>query len=230
MNREAEDWRQAAIEGGGTGELRPGRLDPDPLDVTYDEIVERRRYPPRRDRRAVLLAIVAGLGLVFLAGAWAGRVTATPKATQHPLTFAPVRIPAAQEEEPTPSVSAPGTILEPAPSQSEVAPVGDVAPAPELVVVTPRPVVVVPPASGVSGPASWYDDPKKSGLYAAAGPALRVGDWRGRLVTVCGAVCFQLRLSDWCGCPGGRVIDLSSGAFARLAPLSQGLVSVRVSW
>jgi rare lipoprotein A (peptidoglycan hydrolase) len=29
---------------------------------------------------------------------------------------------------------------------------------------------------------------------------------------------------------GGRIIDLSSAAFARIAPLGQGVAHVRISW
>lgn len=79
----------------------------------------------------------------------------------------------------------------------------------------------------VNGTASWYDN--GPGLYAAAGPALRVGDWRGRTVTVCADSCVTLKLVDWCACPH-RVIDLSADAFRQLAPLSRGLVHVVVSW
>ena len=87
--------------------------------------------------------------------------------------------------------------------------------------------------------ASWYCKPGVSachyqysgGMYAAAGPALRVGDWRGRTVTVCGSGnCVNVKLMDWCACGSGRVIDLYSDAFSRLAPLSSGTLSVRVSW
>ena len=61
--------------------------------------------------------------------------------------------------------------------------------------------------------------------------ALRVGDWRGRTVTVCGSgSCVNVKLIDWCACGSGRVIDLYSDAFSRLAPLSSGTLSVRVSW
>ena len=68
-------------------------------------------------------------------------------------------------------------------------------------------------------------------MYAAAGPALRVGSWRGRTVTVCGSGnCVNVRLIDWCACGSGRVIDLYSDAFRQLAPLSSGTVSVRVTW
>jgi rare lipoprotein A (peptidoglycan hydrolase) len=68
-------------------------------------------------------------------------------------------------------------------------------------------------------------------MYAAAGPALRVGDWRGRTVTVCGSgSCLNVRLIDWCACGSGRVIALYSDAFRQLAPLSSGTVSVQVTW
>jgi hypothetical protein len=52
-------------------------------------------------------------------------------------------------------------------------------------------------------------------------------NWRGRVVTVNG---LRVRLSDWCRCPGGRVIDLNAGTFARIAPLSRGVVTVTVRW
>ena len=89
------------------------------------------------------------------------------------------------------------------------------------------------------GTASWYCKAGVSachhaypgGLYAAAGPALRIGSWRGRSVTVCGSgSCVNVKLIDWCACGSGRVIDLYSDAFSRLAPLSSGTLSVRVTW
>lgn len=90
----------------------------------------------------------------------------------------------------------------------------------------------------VAGTASWYCGNGSpctrgypGGLYAAAGPALRVGDWRGRSVQVCRlSTCIRVRLIDWCACPNGRVLDLYADAFRRLAPLSQGLVKVTVTW
>jgi rare lipoprotein A (peptidoglycan hydrolase) len=112
-----------------------------------------------------------------------------------------------------------------------------------LVKATPRPNTVAGSAGGgshsVRGVASWYCKPGVSachyqysgGMYAAAGPALRVGNWRGRTVTVCGSGnCVNVKLIDWCACGSGRVIDLYSDAFSRLAPLSSGTLSVRVSW
>ena len=90
-----------------------------------------------------------------------------------------------------------------------------------------------------AGMASWYCKTGVSachrsypgGVYAAAGPALRVGDWRGRAVRVCsGGGCVTVRLIDWCACGGGRVIDLYSDAFSRIGSLSQGTMRVTVSW
>lgn len=113
-----------------------------------------------------------------------------------------------------------------------------------IVKPTPR---VVPPARGVTqvgsshsvkGQASWYCSSTSAchhsypgGLYAAAGPALRVGNWRGRAVSVCGnGNCVTVKLIDFCACSSTRVIDLYSDAFKRLAPLSSGVLRVKVSW
>lgn len=91
----------------------------------------------------------------------------------------------------------------------------------------------------VTGTASWYCQAGvsachyqyPSGMYAAAGPALRVGNWRGRTVRVCGnGSCVNVKLVDWCQCYGTRVIDLYSDAYRRLAPLSTGVQKVTVSW
>ena len=82
-----------------------------------------------------------------------------------------------------------------------------------------------------NGIASWYGT-GPDGLYAAAGPALRVGDWRGSTVTVCAERCIRVRLTDYCECYAGtdreRIVDLSDDAFRALAPLSRGLVRVTV--
>jgi len=104
---------------------------------------------------------------------------------------------------------------------------------------TPTPKPVARPSNRRSGSASWYCQAGVSdchyqysgGMYAAAGPALRVGNWRGRTVTVCASgACVNVKLIDWCQCYGSRVIDLYSDAFRRLAPLSSGTVRVTVSW
>jgi hypothetical protein len=78
--------------------------------------------------------------------------------------------------------------------------------------------------------ADYPDRPGVDDLYAAAGSELRVGDWRGSRVIVCHeGRCVPVRLIDSCVCGGNRVIDLYSDAFQRLAPLSQGVIAVRVS-
>jgi Lytic transglycolase len=104
----------------------------------------------------------------------------------------------------------------------------------------PAPKPSVSSGHVVKGQASWYcltgvsacHHSYPGGLYAAAGPALRVGSWRERTVRVCGnGHCVFVRLIDWCGCPStGRIIDLYSDAFKRLAPLSSGVLRVTVSW
>ncbi len=93
--------------------------------------------------------------------------------------------------------------------------------------------------NSVSGTASWYclsgvsacHYQYSGGMYAAAGPALRVGSWRGRTVRVCsGGRCVNVKLIDWCQCYGTRVIDLYSDAFRRLGSLNSGTIRVTVSW
>lgn len=87
----------------------------------------------------------------------------------------------------------------------------------------------------VRGVATWFRAAPGTG---AAGPALRQAlgpDWRGTRVRVCGiSTCIAARLTDWCACadrPGGpTLIDLSAADFADLAPLSRGVMEVKVSW
>ena len=71
-------------------------------------------------------------------------------------------------------------------------------------------------------------------MYAAAGPALRVGAWRGRWVTVtANGRSVRARLVDWCLCTGsgGRIIDLYSSVVVKLGlSLSRGVYRVTVSW
>jgi rare lipoprotein A (peptidoglycan hydrolase) len=90
-----------------------------------------------------------------------------------------------------------------------------------------------------SGAATWYcmtgvsacHNAYAGGMYAAAGPELRVGAWRGRIVQACGAGrCVNVKLIDWCACGGNHIIDLYSDAFRRLAPLSSGALRVTVRW
>jgi hypothetical protein len=102
----------------------------------------------------------------------------------------------------------------------------------------PEPTAPPNPSHSASGRAAWYCNNGSGcpagysgGLYAAAGAALRVGNWRGRVVTVCGnGNCVNVKLVDWCACGGSRIIDLFGAAYGRLAPLSTGTVAVKVSW
>lgn len=110
---------------------------------------------------------------------------------------------------------------------------------------TPAPAPRVAGRS-ISGRATWYcragvsachyryPDRPGSDLYAAAGPALRSAlgsSWRGRVVTVCSDSCVRVTLSDWCGCGNGvTAIDLYADAFTKLAPLSTGVIRVRITW
>lgn len=82
------------------------------------------------------------------------------------------------------------------------------------------------PAAVSGGLASWYDD--GSGLYAAV-PSWRFGDTPYRVRVTGNGRSVVVTVRDFCGCPGDRIIDLSADAFARLAPLSRGLLPVTVS-
>ena len=84
----------------------------------------------------------------------------------------------------------------------------------------------------ISGVATWHAT-GRDGSYAAAGPLLRAalgGGWRGMRVFVCsGGRCIRVTLNDVCWCPRGRrLVDLSDEAFARLAPLSRGVIEIEV--
>ena len=95
------------------------------------------------------------------------------------------------------------------------------------------------PVTPVTGTATWYCHPNRStctrgyhwtGPYAAAGPALRVGNWRGRWVTVrANGRAIRVKLVDFCRCPG-RLLDLYGSQFSRLAPRSGGVLRVVVTW
>ena len=84
------------------------------------------------------------------------------------------------------------------------------------------------PAGGTQvGEASWYSFAPGSGLTAAH-PWLAFGT----VVTVTNLAngkSVRVVINDR-GPFGGRVIDLSDQAFARIAPLSQGVCQVRLSW
>lgn len=107
-------------------------------------------------------------------------------------------------------------------------------PKPQKVVITPRPLMTVPPqANRILGKASWYCRPGVSicskgypagGLYGAAGPGLRAAMcgnqasncWRGRTVYVNK---IPVKLIDWCQCywkqPKEKLIDLYYSVFLK---------------
>ena len=135
------------------------------------------------------------------------------------------------------------------PSADPHAPIADFAAGRGAVITPPtRPSVITPEPTADSvmrerirarGQATWYCLPgmskchrdRSGGMYAAAGAQLRVGDWRGRRVTVCREDdCVRVTLIDWCACAGDRVIDLYSDAFRRLESLSTGTMPVTVRW
>jgi len=135
-----------------------------------------------------------------------------------PGTLQPVRIPTASPATPGPD---PGPTASPAVSPAVVTD-------PRVGVRTP-PKRLTRPAAGAGaarGDATWYCEPGRSrcpagyrgGLYAAAGPTLRQGDWRGRHVVVeWHGRTVRVQLVDWCACGNGRVIDLFGDAFTKLA-------------
>ena len=108
--------------------------------------------------------------------------------------------------------------------------------------LAPRPTQSVPSVDAgrvsaslvLTGIASWYAT-GGPGIYGAAGPALRQGNWRGSVVTVCvmGGRCLALRLSDWCQCLLGqaneRIVDLSLDVVRALGlDPARGLYEVEV--
>ena len=163
---------------------------------------------------AVAVALVIGLALgATVRGAVSSRMVALEASTAPP-TAGPIprlaRWPVEPVERPSPPT--PSAAVEPTGARSE----------PSL-----------PARSGhtAKGWATWYATGPDC-LCAAAGPALRVGNWRGRWVTVNGWL--RVRLVDACQCYRGtareRLIDLSDEAFQKLAPLSRGVIWTEVSW
>jgi hypothetical protein len=126
-----------------------------------------------------------------------------------------------------PTLRTPRRWVGPPPSLEAVDPPGD----------TPSPradASIRPGRIGEDGPflrglATWY---RWRPGEAAAGPGLRrfLGkSWRGMEVTVRrGDRSVRVRLTDWCACPGGRIVDLDVRAFAVLGDPSLGVLRVRV--
>ena len=100
-----------------------------------------------------------------------------------------------------------------------------------LLAASPGPVATSASAdASVTGQATWY---RYHPGQAAAGRALRLAlgpRWRGKWVNVtANGRTIRVRLTDSMG-KTSRLIDLDPHDFARLAPLSQGVLRVTVSW
>lgn len=203
----------------------------------------------RRPRR---MAAVLALALVPLAlGATTSATAQTPSSPARLVPFALRAIDPSDYADQTRSVQRrPAMVDVPLAATSDITQSGVLSPA-EAEASLSRPDAAQPAPSvrthskappgriRARGAATWYCVPGVSachrdyggGLYAAAGAELRVGDWRGRKVSVCaGDDCVRVTLVDWCACPGDRVIDLYGDAFRRLAPLGTGILRVSVRW
>ncbi len=77
-----------------------------------------------------------------------------------------------------------------------------------------------------TGEASWYEAPGSG--FTAASPWLPFGT-RVRVTNLATGGSVTVVINDR-GPFGGRIIDLSSEAFAAIAPLGQGVVEVRLTW
>lgn len=95
--------------------------------------------------------------------------------------------------------------------------------------VSIRPGRIGDAGPSLEGIATWY---RWHPGEAAAGPGLRrfLGkSWRGSVVTVSrGSRSVTVRLTDWCACPGRRIVDLDVRAFAALGDPSLGVLRVEV--
>lgn len=199
-----------------------------------------------RLRNSAALAVALLLGLTPVIGASQPSVVEPlPPSSFHPV---PDRLDALRLPTPEPVVVLDTFEHRPTPTRP---PVVVQQPKPVVVTVTPKPSTpkIRNAGSGIRGTATWYckagrsicmakhpDRPGVLDMYAAAGPALRVGKWRNRLVTVCKTgtnACVQVILADWCACMGGRtgrVIDLYWDAFHALDPRATGGIKVTVHW
>ncbi len=194
-------------------------LDPDPRHVDPDRFFEgwREGVQHERSQRGVAL-LVTGVCAAIIGGV----IAATILLAGHALAR-------------TSDAPGHGALDSGNGNQGGLSSEGSLKPVP-MTGASPEPVVTVedPPAPVTdigtaleSGLASWYRDPRKTGNYAAV-PGWHFGD-RPYAVTVChGSRCVTVTVSDACGCPGDRIIDLAPSAFVRLAPLSRGIVSVTV--
>lgn len=135
----------------------------------------------------------------------------------------------------SPSVNPPITIWHPVPRPPAPAIPSAVIPHRETDPERATPAPKRPPR--VSGVPTWYceagvsrctaghPDRASPDFYAAAGPSLRIGNWRGRIVTVCARWCIRVQLIDWCACSAPHFIDLYHDAWEALGGPSWATVN-----
>lgn len=208
------------------------RLDPDPLYVEPEPV---RRLEPDEDSGMVIVylfaAILGGLLIALVLSVWlaASRSAPDPGPSQASLTGQ------GRTGAPQPDVSALGR--PPAPGVG-APPIGSV----NAELVTPPEASKGPPAATLyRGTATWYCGhgsrcPKGYGpddLVAAIDrkdSPFRKGD-RVEVRYSCGKGCLRavaVTIVDVCACGGVRLIDLTTGAFQRLAPLGLGVIPVTI--
>ena len=205
--------------------------------------------PHRRGRfiREGILVGLASCSLVFMATNAMGQGP-TPFIPLAATMFREVEVaPPTPRPDPTPSEAPswmpPSTPTEPASPTLTATPIQTAPPRPQ-----PRPTArplqprSTSPSTGhsVSGTPTYYcragisrctrgypDRPGIADYYAAAGPSLRVGNWRGRIVNVhANGRILRVRLIDWCACGGSHFLDLYWDAFKALGRPSHA----RVTW
>lgn len=213
------------------------RPNPDPLRPEDDRIwiggewLDRRAYEVGRfdghTARPIWRLILAALALAFVAGLLIGRllvpVTVSAASASRPAQPAipAVRIGTGSEPDPAGQIGAPER-TEPS-TQAW----------PAMVASAGAPPLTEPPAV-MGGLATWYDD--GPGLYGAV-PSWRWGDRPYRVRVTAGANSVYVTIRDFCGCPGARIIDLSTAAFRRLTiddehprgDLGRGVIPVLVT-
>ncbi len=183
-----------------------------------------------RARRAG--ALIASLLVLLTATTGGLAVVPTVPQPVDPSLFRPITVAAAPTLRPTPTPR-PEIIYEPnnapAPTrptvkQPEVKPKTEVKSAPAGRSATGVPTYYC--RAGKSRCTRGHPDVAGNQLYAAAGPSIRIGDWRGRTVNVtANGKTIQVKLIDWCACGGDHFIDLYYDAFKLLGFPSKATVT-----
>ena len=121
----------------------------------------------------------------------------------------------------TPVVAPARTVVRARPAATTEAPTTG-APRPTT---TTEPPTTTAPRPSQTGPASWYDAPAGTCAHQTLpfGTVVTITDLANGNTTTC-------RVEDRGPYEGGRIIDLAPDVFSRLAPTSQGVINVRISW